>query len=61
MSTASEKSSAAFCAELVRNHDFESYATTLFAPLRCRRALLALYAFNVEIVRVREQITQAIS
>jgi phytoene synthase len=58
MSTASEKSSAAFCAELVRNHDFESYATTLFAPLRCRRALLALYAFNVEIVRVREQITQ---
>jgi phytoene synthase len=54
----SENSSAAFCADLVRNHDFENYATTLFAPLRCRRALLALYAFNVEIVRVREQITQ---
>jgi phytoene synthase len=55
---ASANSSAAFCAELVRNHDFESYATTLFAPLRCRRALLALFAFNVEIVRIREQITQ---
>jgi phytoene synthase len=55
---ASENSSAAFCADLVRNHDFENYATTLFAPLRCRRALLALYAFNAEIVRVREQITQ---
>jgi phytoene synthase len=55
---ASENSSAAFCADLVRNHDFENYATTLFAPLRCRRALLALYAFNVEIARVREQITQ---
>ncbi|ABE62616.1 Squalene/phytoene synthase [Nitrobacter hamburgensis X14] len=55
---ASENSSAAFCADLVRNHDFENYATTLLAPLRCRRALLALYAFNVEIVRVREQITQ---
>ncbi len=54
----SESSSAAFCAELVRTHDFDNYATTLFAPLRCRRALLALYAFNAEIVRVREQITQ---
>jgi phytoene synthase len=58
---ASEDSSAAFCAELVRNHDFEAYATTLFAPLRCRRALLALYAFNVEIVRIREQITQPLA
>lgn len=57
-SAASGNSSATFCADLVRNHDFENYATTLFAPLRCRRALLALYAFNVEIVRVREQITQ---
>lgn len=55
---ASESSSAAFCTELVRNHDFENYASTLFAPLRCRRALLALYAFNVEIAKVRDQITQ---
>ena len=55
---ASENSSAAFCATLVRNHDFENYAATLFAPIHCRRALLALHAFNVEIIRVREQITQ---
>jgi phytoene synthase len=58
---ASESSSAAFCAELVRNQDFESYAATLFAPLRCRRALLALYAFNVEIAKVRQQITQPLA
>ncbi|GAB1716244.1 MAG: Squalene/phytoene synthase [Nitrobacter sp.] len=58
---ASESSSAAFCAELVRSHDFENYAATLFAPLRCRRALLALYAFNVEIVRIRQQITQPLA
>jgi len=58
MNGTTENTSAAFCAEIVRNHDFENYASTLFAPLRCRRALLALYAFNVEIVRVREQITQ---
>jgi phytoene synthase len=58
MNGTTENTSAAFCAELVRTHDFDNYATTLFAPLRYRRALLALYAFNVEIVRVREQITQ---
>lgn len=50
--------SAAFCAELVRNHDFARYAATLFVPAPERRALLALYAFNVEILRVRDQVTQ---
>ena len=47
-----------FCAALVRSHDFPRYAATLFAPAAERRALLALYAFNVEIVRVRDQVTQ---
>jgi len=49
---------AAFCAELVRSHDFDGYASTLFVAPERRRALLALYAFNVEIVRVRDQVTQ---
>ncbi|WP_245329309.1 phytoene/squalene synthase family protein, partial [Bradyrhizobium centrolobii] len=48
----------AFCADLVRSHDFPRYAATLFVPAAERRALLALYAFNVEIVRVRDQVTQ---
>ncbi|WP_314961764.1 phytoene/squalene synthase family protein [Bradyrhizobium cosmicum] len=47
-----------FCADLVRSHDFPRYAATLFAPAAERRALLALYAFNVEIVRVRDQVGQ---
>lgn len=47
-----------FCADLVRSHDFPRYAATLFAPAAERRALLALYAFSVEIVRVRDQVTQ---
>lgn len=55
---ASDDAAAAFCADLVRTHDFESYAATIFTPASCRRALLALYAFNVEIVRVREHVTQ---
>ncbi len=50
--------SAAFCADVVRSHDFPRYAATLFAPAAERRALLALYAFNVEIVRVRDQVSQ---
>jgi len=52
------KGSAEFCAELVRTHDFARYASTLFVPAGLRRALLALYAFNVEISRVREQVSQ---
>jgi phytoene synthase len=50
--------SAAFCADLVRSHDFVRYASTLFMPADRRRALLALYAFNVEICRVRDQVSQ---
>ena len=46
------------CAELVRAHDFSRYASTLFAPAPQRRALLALYAFNVEICRVHTQVSQ---
>jgi 15-cis-phytoene synthase len=49
---------AAFCAALVREHDFGRYAATLFVGPEIRRALLSLYAFNVEIIRVRDQVTQ---
>src|ERR1700692_3041321 len=49
---------ADFCADLVRAHDFARYASTLFVPAEQRRALLAIYAFNVEISRVREQVSQ---
>jgi phytoene synthase len=51
-------SSADFCAELVRAHDFARYVSTLFMPADQRRALWALYAFNIEISRVREQVSQ---
>jgi 15-cis-phytoene synthase len=55
-----DQSAAAFCAELVRTHDYARYAATIFVPADMRRALLALYAFNVEITRVRDQVTQAL-
>jgi phytoene synthase len=58
MSAGGTRDAAAFCADLVRAHDFERYASTLFVSADKRRALLALYAFNVEIARVREQVSQ---
>ena len=57
---AADSDAAGFCAELVRGHDFTRYASTLFVPSAQRRALLAVYAFNVEISRVHLQVSQAL-
>lgn len=40
---------------MVRQADPDRYLATLYAPAETRDALLALYAFNVEIARIREQ------
>jgi phytoene synthase len=45
-------------AALVRRHDHDRFQTVLFAPAARREALFALYAFNYEIARVRETVTQ---
>jgi phytoene synthase len=42
------------CEALVRTGDKDRFLATLFAPQKYRRALHALYAFNLEIARVRE-------
>jgi phytoene synthase len=42
------------CEALVRAADKDRFLATLFAPVRYRRALFALYAFNAEVARVRE-------
>src|SRR5271154_1431671 len=44
----------AYCAELVRKADRERFLASLFAPAEHRDALAALYAFNIEVARVRE-------
>ena len=43
------------CEALVREVDKDRFLATLFAPAKYRRPLFALYAFNVEVARVREQ------
>jgi phytoene synthase len=45
-------------AAIVRRHDRDRYQTALFAPADRREALFALYAFNYEVARVRETVTQ---
>lgn len=49
-----------YCAMQVERLDADRYATTLFAPPQRRAALHALYAFNLEIARTRERITQPV-
>lgn len=47
-----------YCAREVRRHDPDRWLTALFVPDARRPALLALYAFNAEIARARESVTQ---
>ncbi len=50
----------AHCAELVRAQDRDRFLAALFAPADARPHLLALYAYNVEIARVREVVREAL-
>lgn len=44
---------AAHCQALVRDRDKDRYLATLFAPQEKRPQLMALYAFNAEVARIR--------
>ncbi len=46
------------CEELVRAADKDRFLAALFAPAEKRGALHALYAFNIEIARVRDAIRE---
>src|SRR3546814_3752849 len=48
----------AYCADMVRTADSDRYATVPFAPSDRRPGLLALYAFNVEVAKTREVVSQ---
>jgi phytoene synthase len=51
----------AYCAALVRAADKDRFLAALFAPEQHRGALHALYAFNVEIARVREAVREPLA
>lgn len=48
----------AYCADMVRTADPDRFSTVAFAPPPARPALLALYAFNVEVAKTREVVSQ---
>jgi phytoene synthase len=49
-----------YCAAQVRRFDRDRFATVLFAPASRREALFALYAFNLEVARTRETVSEAL-
>lgn len=56
--TAAPSADGSSLVALLRRRDRERYQTALFAPVERRAALFALYAFNSEVARVRESVTQ---
>lgn len=58
MSDATSSDASAYCAELVRTADRDRYLASLLAPGDKRPHLFALYAFSLEIARIREVITE---
>ena len=50
--------SSEYCQNLVRTHDRDRYLASLFAPETVRPHLFALYAFNSEVARVRESVSE---
>jgi NADH dehydrogenase [ubiquinone] 1 alpha subcomplex assembly factor 6 len=46
--------------DLLRRHDRDRYLCALFAPADRRAAVIALYAFNYEIAKTREVVSEAL-
>ncbi len=47
-----------YVAEQVRRHDHDRFLTAIFAPEACREDLFALYAFNIEIAKTGEVVSE---
>src|SRR5512132_1000725 len=48
----------AFCADLVRRNDYDRFLSALFAPEPFRGRLFALYAFNYEVAKTADTVSQ---
>jgi phytoene synthase len=53
-----DTSSDSFCLNALKQADPERYFTCLFVPPQHRAALAALYAFNLDIIRTRELVSE---
>ncbi len=50
--------SLSYCGEMVRKYDPDRFLLAMFEPADKREALFSLYAFNYEIARTRETVTE---
>lgn len=48
-----------YCAEIVRDHDPDRFMMSLYAPSEAREALWALFAFNHEISKTRDVVSES--
>ena len=53
-----ETSGDAYIRDLVRRSDQDCYWSALLAPEAARPHLLALFAFNIELSRIAEQVSE---
>jgi phytoene synthase len=53
-----QPNSLSYCAEQVRRYDHDRFITAIFGPAAARENLFALYAFNIELAKVREAVTE---
>ena len=51
----------AHCETLIRDEDPDRYFATLFAPADKRRHLCALYAYSLEIAKIRDVVSQSLA
>ena len=50
--------SLSYTSDLVHRYDYDRFLTSLFAPQRMRERLHTLYAFNTEVARIRETVSE---
>jgi NADH dehydrogenase [ubiquinone] 1 alpha subcomplex assembly factor 6 len=58
MTVIQKQPTLSYCAAQVRRYDRDRFLTALFAPAAQREDLFALYAFNLEIAKIRETVTE---
>lgn len=58
MPPAETAAAAPYCQDQVRRFDHDRYLTALFAPAAAREALFALYAFNLEVAKTAEVVSE---
>lgn len=56
-STLKSRLTAEYCLDLVRQHDYENFLCTLLLPSQSRTSAFAIRAFNIEVAKVQDQVS----